>query len=237
MDRRPSDIEPPPSLDDILSATPDTRLGQVDFTQRLARDNAAGSGAGSGEAGFESKPEGIAEAEGRAETEADVVPTPEMEAAIERPTPVAPLRSARRPTPHGDPTPEVLAAPPAEVGGVEFDDVSQSVDDIAASVIARMRETGEASRRHLESIETEAARRCELLTAQAELDAELIRLHARREAHAIITAARTRAGSETGPASDSERLNRIGESFSRFAESIETAVAESPQAPDHPLRP
>ncbi|GAB2772522.1 hypothetical protein GCM10027020_27160 [Nocardioides salsibiostraticola] len=246
MDRRPSDIAPPPSLDDILSATPDTRLGRVDFTQRLSRDVAAGSGARSGGPGFEPTrehaPEAEAEAEAeagagaqdRAETEAedvaDVVPTPKVEAATERPSPVAPLRSAeRRPTSQGGPSPEV--------GGVDLDNVGQSVDDVAASVIARMREAGEASRRHLESIEAEAARRCELLTAQAELDAELIRLHARREAHAIITAARMRAGSETGPTSDSERLNQIGESFSRFAESIETAVAESPQAPDHPLRP
>ena len=250
MDRRPSDIAPPPSLDDILSATPDTRLGQVDFTQRLDRDIAAGSGAGSGGPGFEPTrgrvPE--AEAEDRAETEAEAVPTPEVEDATERPSPVAPLRSAeRRPTPQGGPSPVVSAAPPVEVGGVEvgrvevgrvdLDYVGQSVDDVAALVITRMREAGEASRRHLESIEAEAARRCELLTAQAELDAELIRLHARREAHAIITAARMRAGSGTGPVSDSERLNQIGESFSRFAESIETAVAESPQAPDHPLRP
>ena len=230
MDRRPSDIAPPPSLDDILSATPDTRLGRVDFTQRLARDIAADSGAGSGGPGFEPTREHVPEVEDGAGTEADVVPTPEVGAATERPSPVAPLRSAeRRPNSQGGPSPEV--------GGVDLDVVDQSVDDVAASVIARMREAGEASRRHLESIEAEAARRCELLTAQAELDAELIRLHARREAHAIITAARMRAGSGTGPVSDSERLNQIGESFSRFAESIETAVAESPQAPDHPLRP
>lgn len=109
-----------------------------------------------------------------------------------------------------------------------------SVEEVAEQVIQRMREAGDASRRHLESIEAEAARRCELLTAQAELDAELIRLHARREAHAIITAARMRAGGGTTSHEDSRRLNEIGETFSRFAESIETTVAQAPGSPEHP---
>ena len=64
-----------------------------------------------------------------------------------------------------------------------------------------MRAADEAHQRHLEALELEAARRCELLTAQAELDAELIRLHARREAHAIISAARARSGEARPPAS------------------------------------
>lgn len=253
MDPRHADIAPPPSLDDILSATPDIRLGQVDFSRRLARDIIAGPVSTPledphAEPPVEVDPVLDADAQATAETaeaaeEATVVePTPDIETeADEHPSPVAPLRSAERSAEHSADhratTPRSVSAAPSATGGVEVDYVGLSVDDVAASVIARMREAGEASRRHLESIEGEAARRCELLTAQAELDAELIRLHARREAHAIITAARMRAGTGTGPGNDSERLNQIGESFSRFAESIETAVAESPQAPDHPLRP
>lgn len=109
--------------------------------------------------------------------------------------------------------------------------VDQTVADVAASVIAAMQSIGEASERHLESIELEAARRCELLTAQAELDAELIRLHARREAHAIISAARMRAGDDLTPV-ETDQLSEIGETFSRFAETIETTIASGPASPD-----
>ena len=89
-----------------------------------------------------------------------------------------------------------------------------------------MREAGEANRRHLEALEAEAARRYELLTAQAELDAELIRLHARREAYAIITAARMRSGELTEPSAESRRLDEVGETLAGFAEAFERQVDE-----------
>ena len=102
-----------------------------------------------------------------------------------------------------------------------------SVAGVAASVIASMRAVGEAHERHLESIELEAGRRSELLTAQAELDAELIRLHARREAHAIIAAARMRTGEQRSPV-EADQLREIGETFSRFAETIESSIISGP---------
>lgn len=133
--------------------------------------------------------------------------------------------------PHEDPAPVDMLP----VDAVSVDAVS--VDAVAATVIARMRATEDAARRHLEAIEAEAARRCELVTAQAELDAELIRLHARREAHAIIAAARTRAGGGTGSVRESQRLHEIGETFARFAESLETTVAPATGTPDTPQKP
>lgn len=113
-----------------------------------------------------------------------------------------------------------------QVGGLgapedQLRHLALSVDAVAAAVIARMREAGEANRRHLEALEAEAARRCELLTAQAELDAELIRLHARREAHAIITAARMRSGEDAGAPEQSRQLDEVVDSFARFTEAFE----------------
>jgi hypothetical protein len=109
-----------------------------------------------------------------------------------------------------------------------------TVEEMAATVIAQMRAAQAATERHLEAIEVEAARRCELLTAQAELDAELIRLHARREAHAIIAAARMHTGQEAGTLEENQRIGEIGETFSRFAESLESVVAAATVTPDTP---
>ncbi len=107
---------------------------------------------------------------------------------------------------------------------------TRSVAEVAAAVTERMRAVESAHERHVEAIELEAARRCELLTAQAELDAELIRLHARREAHAIIATARQSDGDEL--LDEAAQLEEIGETFSRFAESIEVTVSSAPQTPD-----
>lgn len=139
--------------------------------------------------------------------------------------------AAPEPEPEPEPQPEPPLAALPEHG------TTPTVEEVAESVIAHMRATQAATLRHLEAIEAEAARRCELLTAQAELDAELIRLHARREAHAIITAARMRAGEGTDAIQDSERLHEIGETFSRFAETLETTVAPATRSHDHPLGP
>lgn len=116
---------------------------------------------------------------------------------------------------------ETRAEPSAETGALAVD---RTVDDVAATVIAAMRAVGEAHERHLEAIELEAARRCELLTAQAELDAELIRLNARREAHSVVSAARLRVGEHLSSVQTGQ-LDEIGETFSRFAESIEETIA------------
>jgi hypothetical protein len=120
--------------------------------------------------------------------------------------------------------------------------VEQTVEEVADAVISAMRRVGEAHERHLAAAALETARRHELLTAQAELDAELIRLHARREAHAILAAARTRAGAPTpGPGSRPEAapgrpegLREIGETFSRFAERVETTLGLGTTGPERP---
>ncbi|MBS41662.1 MAG: hypothetical protein CMH83_00530 [Nocardioides sp.] len=136
-----------------------------------------------------------------------------------------------------EPEPEPAPAPAPTVG--------ESVAAVAARIVAAMEATEEAHRRHVEAVELESARRAELLTAQAELDAELIRLQARREAHALLLSARRRAhDDEDHPDGEAERLLRpdhesdplaeIGETLSRFAESIETLDEGSPE---HPRKP
>lgn len=261
-EERQSSIAPPPSLEEILSSTPESRLGQVDFTSRLAPEPEPESDE---DTEVDQTPVD-AELPATDSSQADLAPdepADDISASVnysdeqalydelaeraesDRPVPaISEPAVAPGATPVVDPKPTatpVMRESPSPVSpvspGPELDYVGLSVDEVAVSVVARMREAGEASRRHLESIEAEAARRCELLTAQAELDAELIRLHARREAHAIITAARTRVGGGTATDSGGARLNEIGETFSRFAESIETTVAEAPQSPDHPHRP
>ena len=73
-------------------------------------------------------------------------------------------------------------------------------------------------------VEAEAARRCELLTAQAELDAELIRLYARRESHGIIAAARASVdpSAPATPVADAEAgLEAVGEAVLRGVEALD----------------
>jgi hypothetical protein len=108
----------------------------------------------------------------------------------------------------------------AEDGTVAY--LGLSVERVAQAVIARMNDVEAAHQRHLAALEDEAARRIELVTAQAELDAELIRLQARREAHGIVATAEARTGRE--PAlHDGMRLDLISESVTRFAET--TAIS------------
>lgn len=103
-------------------------------------------------------------------------------------------------------------------------DLVRSVGEVADTVVVRMRQAEAATLQHLAALESEALRRCELLTAQAELDAELIRLHARREAHAIITAARMRAG-DGSLDDESTALIEMGDALAHVAETTETALA------------
>ncbi len=106
-------------------------------------------------------------------------------------------------------------------GHAATDERPPTVEEIARLVIERMHDAELAMMRHLDAIEVESARRSELLTAQAELDAELIRLSARREAHSIVTAARVRAGGEATVGAEERRLDELTESLSRFAEVVD----------------
>lgn len=132
-----------------------------------------------------------------------------------------------------EPVAQLLSLVPAEDAGT----VAEDVDDIVEGVLARIREAQHATAAHLEATEIEAALRCEMLTAQAELDAELIRLHARREAHAIIAAARQRSGVPQPVQAEHERrrLDRLGEAAMRLAEELEALEAD-PHPTDHPFR-
>ena len=87
-------------------------------------------------------------------------------------------------------------------------------------MVKRLLDTEQAMLRHLEAIEAEAERRTDLLLAQAELDAELIRLNARREAHRI---AMTGTGAPTGPAPEADRrtLDELTDSLARFADEVD----------------
>lgn len=240
-------ITPPPSLDDILATSAkDERIGRVDFTAPLVSDVVEDDGAAPApvapapvaEAMAEEEPEPLAAPDPVAEPEpvAEAAPLLEPESA---PVADAPSLPEPQPEPEPDPEPELRADPadvplpaplPADSLAEELPHLAVSVEEIAATVIDRMQRAGEAHVRHLEAVELEAARRCELVTAQAELDAELIRLHARREAHAIITAARMRTGGAEGSAAEGHLLSEINTSLSRFAESIETSVAEASEA-------
>ncbi|MDO9456314.1 hypothetical protein [Nocardioides sp.] len=134
-----------------------------------------------------------------------------------------------------DPTsPSFSTGPTPARPGRPDEAVGRTVAEVAESLIAAMRRVNEAHERHVVALELETARRCELLTSQADLDAELIRLHARRDAHAIVFAARSRTGEVDIDLHESEQLEEIGETFSRFAETIETTVASRRPFPDFP---
>lgn len=248
IDQRPSDtdlehdletdIEQAPSPADIAAAG--ERVGRVDFTRRLGHRRARD---------LRVEPEERADAPERPErpersssssSEAHllVLPPAKVEAILAAET--AKLEEEADAEAEAAEV-EVVADPPVDraperVGSADRTPdlgVDQSVEDVAASIIASMRAIEENHHRHLEALEAEATRRYELLLAQAELDAELIRLNGRREAHRIIATARARTGSERGDARvESSRLQEIGETFTRFAETIESAAATPP--PPHP---
>lgn len=136
------------------------------------------------------------------------------------------------PAPVAEPVAEPVAVPVA-VPLVEVPqravDVARAVEEIAAEVIGRMRSAEQATLRHLEAMELEATRRYELVTAQAELDAELIRLQSRREAHAIVTAARLRSGDlddeHADPEDEGHRLAVFSDAISRVADATDVALS------------
>ncbi|MGZ6746228.1 MAG: hypothetical protein ACXVD0_10020, partial [Nocardioides sp.] len=133
--------------------------------------------------------------------------------AVAEPTPAAPASR---------PLATVLPPEPPDPAD-ERRHPARPVDLVAADVVAQMQQAQTATLRHLEAIEAETTRRCELLVAQAELDAELIRLHARREAHAIITAARLRAG-ERELGDEGRRLAEAGDALNRVSDATESAL-------------
>jgi hypothetical protein len=128
-----------------------------------------------------------------------------------------------------DPAPVAPTAPaaPARAGShADADAAADSgVEDVARRVVKRLLDTEQAMLRHLEAIEAEAERRTDLLLAQAELDAELIRLNARREAHRIAMEG-AGAGAPTAPASaaheaDRRTLDELTDSLARFADEVD----------------
>ena len=96
---------------------------------------------------------------------------------------------------------------------VRSDDHRPDLDDVeiaATELLRRLAATESAAREHLAAAEEAALRRCQLLIAQAELDAELIRLHARRESHALLTRAGLGTTAHPGVGQDPDRgLERV----------------------------
>ncbi len=159
---------------------------------------------------------------GRVDFSTRLMPEPEPEPEPQ-PEPQPQPEPRREPDPEPDPTPVLLPARAPVPLTDELPHLARSVDEVACTVIELMQRAGEAHLRHLEAIESETARRCELVTARAELDAELIRLQARREAHGVLSA----AGAHTGDVHPAETrvLSHVSASFSRFAESLAAGAA------------
>ena len=179
IDQRPTDttdtadIGQAPSPADIAAA--DERVGRVDFTRRLGNRRPR------------EEPE---ERDDRSEGEdarLRILPPARVEAILA-------AENAKLDAEADDGLAPPPPRPDCASRGRRDLDVGQSVEEVAASIIASMRAIEENHQRHLEALEAEATRRYELLLAQAELDAELIRLHGRREAHRIIATARARTG-------------------------------------------
>ena len=207
-------VSPPPSLDDILAAARSARIGRVDFTHRLVP---------------EAPPEPAADAEPPAEQDAAPEPEPEPEPEPDR---------EPDPEPEPQPEPEPVVVPPdaletmlahlprlAPVPDPDRRTAPEPVLDVDVAEVARVAvQRIEAARAatlaHLAAVEEEVARRCELITAQAELDAELLRLQARREAHSIVTAARARTG-RAEPDDEGARLAAIADVVARLGADLD----------------
>ncbi|WP_341229495.1 hypothetical protein [Nocardioides salarius] len=207
-------VSPPPSLDDILAAARSARIGRVDFTHRLVP---------------EAPPEPAADAEPPAEQDAAPEPEPEPEPEPDR---------EPEPEPEPQPEPEPVVVPPdaletmlahlprlAPVPDPDRRTAPEPVLDVDVAEVARVAvQRIEAARAatlaHLAAVEEEVARRCELITAQAELDAELLRLQARREAHSIVTAARARTG-RAEPDDEGARLAAIADVVARLGADLD----------------
>ncbi|MEN8704938.1 MAG: hypothetical protein ABF306_02265 [Nocardioides marinisabuli] len=213
-------VTPPPSLDDILAAAGSARIGRVDFTHRLVAEPPP-------EPEPAPAPEPAPEPESVAEPEPVVEPEPEPDP---EPDPEPPGQLHVSPPPPDGPLvvptdtlesvlahlPRLARAPEAPTGSATEVDVAE----VARVAAERIRVTRDATLTHLAAVEEEVARRCELITAQAELDAELIRLQARREAHAIVAAARARTdGTPVGD--EGARLAAIADVVARLGSDLE----------------
>ncbi|NYD56473.1 hypothetical protein BKA08_000711 [Nocardioides marinisabuli] len=205
-------VTPPPSLDDILAAAGSARIGRVDFTHRLVAEPLPEP---------EPAPEPAAEPEAVAEPETEPDPEPDPEPTgqlhVSPPPPegplVVPTDTLESVLAH---LPRLARAPEAPTGSATEVDVAE----VARIAAERIRVTRDATLTHLAAVEEEVARRCELITAQAELDAELIRLQARREAHAIVAAARARTDG-TPPGDEGARLAAIADVVARLGSDLE----------------
>lgn len=235
-----SRITPPPSVEAVLSAlTEQSRIGQVDFSSRLAPEPAdtapAGHSGGTGvrrtpaeELSLVADPVEDDEAE-REESHSSMSalramtePEPVVEDAVATPQ----QERSHEPAPPAQPEAERVEAPGLALP--ELEERPPSVEEIARLVVERMHDAELAMMRHLEAIEAEAARRAELLTAQAELDAELIRLNARREAHHILTRARQRAQQGVAVSQEQRQVEELTESLTRFADVVDELRPSAP---------
>ena len=98
-----------------------------------------------------------------------------------------------------------------------------TIDEVTRRAMDRVRQAEEALLSHLHAVESEAAHRSELVIAQAELDAELIRLQARRTAHGILAEASGQANEQT--ARERRSFDELSRSLSRFAAVLDDVSA------------
>ena len=90
-----------------------------------------------------------------------------------------------------------------------------TIDEVTRRAMDRVRRAEQALLSHLHAVESAAAHRSELVIAQAELDAELIRLHARRTAHALLTDGSGHADEQTSR--ERRSFDELSRSLNRFA--------------------
>ncbi|WP_137294345.1 hypothetical protein [Nocardioides dongxiaopingii] len=125
------------------------------------------------------------------------------------------------------PSPEHDGAAPAVPEATTADRV-ESVASVATAVVDAVRALQTAHERHVEAAEVATARRLEVITAQAELDAHLIRLHARQEAHDIVAAAARDGDAAPLDPDEPARLQAMSEHLTALARSIEPLVGPTP---------
>jgi hypothetical protein len=111
----------------------------------------------------------------------------------------------------------------------ELDDAGSkpaTIDEVTRRAMDRVHQAEQALLNHLHAIESAAAHRSELVIAQAELDAELIRLHARRTAHTLLTDASGHADEQTSR--ERRSFDELSRSLSRFAAVLDGVITTAP---------
>jgi hypothetical protein len=106
------------------------------------------------------------------------------------------------------------------------DTTPATIDEVTRRAMDRVRQAEQALLSHLHAVESAASLRSELVIAQAELDAELIRLSARRTAHALLTKASGEADEQA--ARERRSLDELSRTLNRFAAVLDDVSTTAP---------